>query len=54
MLYEVITYLELPREITGTKARIAGVVGKWFPTGAHKVGAAYSCLVPELISYNFV
>ena len=48
-----VNYLELPREITGTKARVAGIVGKWFPTGAHKVGAAYSCLVPELITGRF-
>jgi cysteine synthase len=48
-----VNYFELPREITGTKARIAGIVGKWFPTGAHKVGAAYSCLVPELITGRF-
>ena len=48
-----VNYLELPREITGTKARIAGIVGKWFPTGAHKVGAAYSCLVPELVTGRF-
>lgn len=48
-----VNWLELPREITGTKARIAGIVGKWFPTGAHKVGAAYSCLVPELITGRF-
>lgn len=48
-----VNYLELPRELTGTKARIAGIVGKWFPTGAHKVGAAYSCLVPELITGRF-
>jgi cysteine synthase len=48
-----VNWLELPKEITGTKARIAGIVGKWFPTGAHKVGAAYSCLVPELITGRF-
>ena len=34
-----VNYFELPRAITGTKARIVGLVGKWFPTGAHKVGA---------------
>ena len=48
-----VNYFELPREITGTKARIAGIVGKWFPTGAHKVGAAYSCLVSELVTGRF-
>ena len=33
--------------------RIVGLVGKWFRTGAHKVGAAYGCLVPRLVSGNF-
>ncbi len=28
-------------------------VGKWFPTGAHKVGAAFGCLVPRLVSGQF-
>lgn len=48
-----VNYLEIPRAITGTKARIIGLVGKWFPTGAHKVGAAYACLVPELVTGRF-
>ena len=48
-----VNYFELPRPLTGTKARIAAVVGKWFPTGAHKVGAAYSCLVSELVTGRF-
>ena len=33
--------------------RIIAVVGKWFPTGAHKVGAAYGCLVPRLVTGEF-
>ncbi len=41
---------ELPRELTGVEARIVGLVGKHFPTGAHKVGAAYGCLVPRLVA----
>ena len=28
-------------------------MGNWFPTGAHKVGAAYGCLVPHLVTGNF-
>ncbi len=48
-----VNYIELPRSITGTKARIVGLVGKWFPTGAHKVGAALSCLLPELVTGRF-
>ncbi len=51
--YGGVNYFEIPRAITGTKARIIGLVGKWFPTGAHKVGAAYSCLVPELVTGRF-
>lgn len=48
-----VTYLEFPPELTGVKARILAVVGKWFPTGAHKVGAAFGCLVPRLVTGQF-
>jgi len=48
-----VNYLELPSELTGVKARIVMLIGKWFPTGAHKVGAAYGCLAPRLISGQF-
>lgn len=46
-------WLEFPSALTGVSARIVGIAGKWFPTGAHKVGAAYGCLVPRLVSGNF-
>lgn len=48
-----VNYLELPSSLTGVKARIIVMVGKWFPTGAHKVGAAYGCLVPRLVTGQF-
>jgi cysteine synthase A len=48
-----VNYLELPKALTGTPARIIGLVGKWFPTGAHKVGAAFGCLVPRLVTGQF-
>ncbi len=48
-----INYLEIPEEITGIKARIIGLVGKHFPTGAHKVGATYGCLAPYLVTGRF-
>lgn len=48
-----VNYFEIPKEITGVKARIIGLVGKYFPTGAHKVGAAFGCLVPRLVSGEF-
>jgi cysteine synthase len=45
--------LELLSTLTGVPARIIAIVGKWFPTGAHKVGAAFSCLVPRLVTGQF-
>ncbi|HLE52299.1 MAG TPA: pyridoxal-phosphate dependent enzyme, partial [Anaerolineales bacterium] len=48
-----VNYLEFPRSLTGCEARIIGLVGKWFPTGAHKVGAAFGCLVPRLVTGQF-
>lgn len=48
-----VNYMELPKEITGVDARIVVIVGKWFPTGSHKVGAAYGCLVPRLVTGQF-
>ena len=51
--YTGINYLEIPSEISGVKARIIGLVGKFFPTGSHKVGAAYSCLAPTLVTGQF-
>jgi cysteine synthase len=46
-------WIEFPPALTGVGARIVGIVGHWFPTGAHKVGAAYGCLVPRLVSGNY-
>ena len=48
-----VNYLEYPRELTGVEARIITLIGKWFPTGAHKVGAAFGCLVPRLVTGQF-
>ncbi|MFW9849811.1 MAG: pyridoxal-5-phosphate-dependent protein subunit beta [Candidatus Thorarchaeota archaeon] len=49
----IANYIELPTELTGVEARIITLIGKWFPTGAHKVGAAFGCLVPPLVSGQF-
>jgi cysteine synthase len=46
-------WIEFPKAITGIDATVVGIVGNWFPTGAHKVGAAYGCLVPQLVTGNF-
>ncbi len=52
-LFGDVNYLEIPRELTGIKARVIGLVGKYFPTGAHKVGAAYGCLAPRMVTGEF-
>ena len=48
-----VNFIEIPRELTGVRARIFGLVGKYFPTGAHKVGAAFGCLVPRMVTGTF-
>jgi cysteine synthase A len=48
-----VNFIEFPSSLTGTDARIIALVGKWFPTGAHKVGAAFGCLVPRLVTGQF-
>jgi cysteine synthase len=48
-----VNYFEIPPEISGVAARIIILEGKWFPTGAHKVGAAFGCLVPRLVTGQF-
>ena len=48
-----VNYLEFPPALTGVEARIIALVGKWFPTGAHKVGAAFGCLAPRLVTGQF-
>ncbi len=52
-LYASPNYVVLPEAITGTKAKIVAMSGKYFPTGAHKVGAAFACLVPRLVTGQF-
>ena len=44
-----IKYEVLPPELTGVDAPIVLLYGRDFPTGAHKVGAAYSCLAEALL-----
>lgn len=48
-----VNVMELPSSLTGVPARIVALVGHWFPTGAHKVGATYGCLAPELARGGF-
>jgi len=51
--YGDVNRIVLPPELTGTRAKIVALVSKWFPTGAHKVGATFGCLAPRLITGQF-
>ncbi len=53
-LTDVPEHIELPPELTGVKARIVLALGNKFPLiNAHKVLAAYGCLVPRLVTGQF-
>ena len=52
-LYGGPNFIELPSKLTGVDARIICMAGKFFPTGCHKVGAAFGCLVPRLVTGQF-
>jgi len=48
-----VNHVVLPRQLTGCAANILVLVGRYFPTGAHKVGATFGCLVPRLVTGQF-
>jgi len=53
-LVEVPEHIVLPSELTGVEAKIVVAIGNRFPMiRAHKVLAAYGCLVPRLITGQF-
>lgn len=52
-LYGPVNHFILPPELTGCRANIIMLAGRWFPTGAHKVGATYGCLAPGLVTGQF-
>ena len=53
-LTDIPEYVELPSSLTGVKARIVLALGNRFPMiSAHKVLAAYGCLVPRLVTGQF-
>lgn len=53
-LYQAVpNYVELPSTLTGVPCRIVAMAGKWFPTGCHKVGASFGCLVPRFVTGQF-
>jgi cysteine synthase A len=51
--YGDVNHIEIPEELTGVKARIIFLIGKYFPTGSHKVGATFGPLVERLVKGDF-
>ncbi|WP_457552176.1 pyridoxal-phosphate dependent enzyme [Desulfobacula sp.] len=52
-LFNGANHFVLPPELTGCRANIIMLSGRWFPTGAHKVGATFGCLAPGLVTGQF-
>jgi len=44
----------LPKELTGVEANIVVLLGKYFPSGSHKVGPAYSTLIEGCIDGDII
>ena len=44
----------LPKEITGVEANIVVLLGKYFPSGSHKVGPAYSTLIEGCVDGEII
>jgi len=52
-LYGSPNFISLPSKLTGVDAAIICMIGKFFPTGCHKVGASFGCLAPRLVTGQF-
>lgn len=52
-LFGGVNHIVLPPVLTGCRATIVMLAGRWFPTGAHKVGATFGCLAPALVTGQF-
>ncbi|MGQ9810203.1 MAG: pyridoxal-phosphate dependent enzyme [bacterium] len=48
-----VNHMEIPKEISGVRSRIVVLLGKFFPTGSHKVGATFGPLVEKLVRGEF-
>ena len=44
----------LPKEMTGVDANIVVLLGKYFPSGSHKVGPAYSTLIEGCVDGDII
>ncbi|TNF07849.1 MAG: pyridoxal-phosphate dependent enzyme [Bacillota bacterium] len=49
-----VNHIILPKEMTGVDANIIVLVGKYFPSGSHKVGPAYSTLIEGCVDHDII
>jgi len=47
---DTVRHLVLPQALTGVRAPIAVLVGNGYPSGSHKVGPVYSCLIEKQLN----
>jgi cysteine synthase A len=52
-LFGGVNHIVIPPQLSGCRAPIIALTGRWFPTGAHKVGATYGCFAPRLVTGQF-
>lgn len=50
----IVNKIVLPKELTGVDANIVVMLGKYFPSGSHKVGPAYSTLIEGCVDQTIV
>jgi len=48
-----VNHIEFPPEVSGVTSRIIMLIGKYFPSGSHKVGATFGPLVEKLVKGAF-
>lgn len=50
----IVNKIVLPKELTGVDANIVVLLGKYFPSGSHKVGPAYSTLIEGCVDGDII
>ncbi len=50
----VVNKIVLPKALTGVEANIVVLLGKYFPSGSHKVGPAYSTLMEGCVDQTII
>jgi len=50
----IVHKIVLPKELTGVNANIVVLLGKYFPSGSHKVGPAYSTLIEGCVDKEII